>query len=143
LQEYANRFLKYGPNSFPSSFNALEPFFTFNHHNSIIQLLEEEESYGVSLVDFLDFVTEPKFNLDEIDFYENIPEKIIYHFSFTTGFEEINFSNSNGKTFIVGGLSLVRQANEVSILMQAGESYDKEEAKEYLKKHSRANIEKV
>lgn len=143
LQDYARRFLKYGPNSFPTSFNVLEPFFVYNHPNSIIQLIDEEESYGVSLIDFLDFVTEPDFSLDKIDFYENIPENIIYHFSFTTGFDEINFSNNKGKTFVVGSLSMVRQRNEVSILMQAGESYNKEEASEYLKKHTRKTIEET
>lgn len=141
LQEYATRFLKYGPNSFPNSFNVLEPFFTYNQPNSILQLIEEEESYGVSLLDFLDYVTEPDFSLDNIDLYENIPEKTIYHFSFTTGFDEINFSNGKGKTFLVGSLSLVRQGNEVSMLMQAGESFDIEEAEAYFNKHTRKTVE--
>ncbi|SDL36050.1 T5orf172 domain-containing protein [Salinimicrobium catena] len=140
LMEYADRFLKYGPQSFPTSFNTLEPFFIYNHHNSILQLLSEEESYGVSLVDFLDFVTEKDFELDTIDFYESIPEKVIYHFTFTSGCDEVNFSN-NGKTFIVGGLSLARQGNEVSILIQAGESFDKQEAENYFKEKTREKIE--
>ena len=140
LMEFASRFLRYGPKSFPASFNTLEPFFVFNHHNSIIQLHPEEESYGISLVDFLDFVTEQNFDLDKIDFYENIPENVIYHFSFTTGFDEIYFSN-NGKTFIISGLSLVRHGNEASILMQAGESYDIQEANEYFKERTRSSIE--
>ena len=140
LMEYADRFLKYGPQSFPTSFNTLEPFFIYNHHNSIIQLHSEEESYGVSLVDFLDFVTDKDFELDKIDFYENIPENVIYHFTFTTGYEEINFSN-NGKTFIVSGLSIARQGNEVSILIQAGESFDKKEAENYFKENTREKIE--
>lgn len=139
LMEYTNRFLQHGPKSFPTSFNILEPFFVFNLQNSIIQLHTEEESYGVSLVDFLDFVTDRNFDLNNIDFYDNIPQGIIYHFSFTTGFDEINFSN-NGKTFIIGGLSLVRQGNEVSMLMQAGESYDKQEADEYFKTHTKSSI---
>jgi len=138
--EFADRFLKYGPQSFPTSFNTLEPFFIYNLDNSIILLHSEEESYGVSLVDFLDFVTEKDFELDKIDFYENIPEKVIYHFTFTTGFDEINFSN-NGKTFIVGGLSLSRQGNEVSILIQAGESFDKLEAENYFKENTKEKIE--
>lgn len=140
LMEFVSRFLQFGPKSFPTSFNTLEPFFVFKHHNSILHLHPEEESYGVSLVDFLDFVTSQSFNLEKIDFYENIPESVIYHFSFTTGFEEINFSN-NGKTFIISGLSLVRQGNEVSILMQAGESYDKHQAEEYFKEHTRSSME--
>ena len=141
LSEYAGRFLEFGPHSFPTSFNVLEPFFTFNPHNSIIQLNDEEESYGVSLLDFLDFVTESNFSLNNIDFYENIPEKIIYNFSFATGFDEISFSNSLGKTFIIGGLSLIRQGNEVSILIQAGESYDKQEAIEYFKKNTKKDLQ--
>src|SRR5690606_18610350 len=51
-------------------------------------------------------------------------------------FDEINFSN-NGKEFVVGGLSIVRQENEVSILMQAGESYDKQQAIKYFEKNTR------
>ncbi|PZX93859.1 hypothetical protein DOS84_07860 [Flavobacterium aquariorum] len=141
LMEYANRFIKMGPNSFPTSFNALEPFFIYNHHNSIIELVNEEESYGVSLIDFLDFVTEANFNLEEIDFYENIPEKVIYHFTFTTGFDEINFSNNLSTKFHVGSLSLVRQGNEVSVLLQAGESYDKQKATEYFSTQTRKVVE--
>jgi hypothetical protein len=141
LQEYVFRFLKYGPNSYPTSFNVLEPFFLFNSHNSIIELIDEEESYGVSLVDFLDFITEPEFELEEIDFYENIPEGVIYHFTFTTGVDEIDFSNTIGKTFSIGGLSLIRQGNEVSILFQAGESYDKKEAEEYFENRTRESLE--
>jgi hypothetical protein len=141
LNDYARRFLKYGPNSFPSSFNVLEPFFVYNRHNSIIQLIEEEESYGLSMIDFLDFVTGPNFKLEDIDLYENIPENIIYNISFTTGSDEINFSNTKGKTFLVGSLSIVRQKNEVSLLIQAGESYDKEEASEYFKNNTRKTIE--
>lgn len=141
LMEYTHRYLKMGPNSFPTSFNALEPFFIYNHHNSIIQLVDQEESYGVSLIDFLDFVTGAHFNLEEIDFYENIPEKVIFHFTFTTGFDEINFSNNQSTKFHVGGLSLVRQGNEVSILLQAGESYDKEKASEYFNEITRKTVE--
>jgi hypothetical protein len=141
LHDYVRRFLNYGPNSYPTSFNILEPFFTFNQNNSILELINDEEPYGVSLIDFLDFVTEPDFYLDEIDLFENIPEKCIYHFTFTTGTEEINFSNSKGKTFNIGGLSLVRQENEVSILLQTGESFNKKEAEEYFQKHTRKSIE--
>lgn len=140
LSEFATRFLKLGPNSFPISFNVLEPFFTFNQHNSILQLLDEEESYGISLIDFLDFVTDSNFELDNIDFYENIPEKLIYHFSFTTGFDEFNFSNEQGKTFLISGLSLARQGNEVSMMLQAGESYDKKQAEEYFKTQTREKL---
>jgi hypothetical protein len=140
LMEFSNRFLEYGPKSLPVSFNTLEPFFVFNTHNSIIQLHSEEESYGISLIDFLDFVTEKSFDLNKIDFFEYIPENVIYQFSFTSGFDEINFSN-NGKTFIISGLSLVRQGDEASILMQAGESYIKKDADEYFKNITRSSIE--
>lgn len=140
LMEYASRFLQYGPMSFPTSFNTLEPFFTYNHHNSIIQLHSEEESYLVSLYDFLDFVTHKDFDFETIDFYENIPENVIYHFSFSSGYEEINFSNKE-KTFIISTISLVRNGNEVSILLKAGESYDKIKAQEYFKKNTKEYIE--
>jgi len=139
LMEFTSRFLQFGPNSFPSSFNPLEPFFIYNHHNSILQLHSEEESYVVSLVEFLDFVTDKGFDLNKIDFYDNIPENLIYHFSFISDYAEINFSN-NGKEFIIGSLSMARQGNEVSILLQAGESYDKEEAVKYFEKNTSQSI---
>lgn len=141
LNDYTRRLLKYGPNSFPTSFNALEPFFTFNHHNSILELINEEEAYGVSLIDFLDFVTKPDFDLDKIDLFENIPENTILHFTFTSGSEEINFSSSKGKTFLIGSLSLVRQENEVSMLLQAGESFNVEEVEKYFNTHTRKSVE--
>lgn len=141
LMEFTSRFLRYGPQSFPASFNSLEPFFLFNTQNSIIQLTSEEESYVVSPIDFLDFVTDENFNLDNINLFENIPENLIYHISFASDFHEINFSN-NGREFIIGSLSLVRKDNEVSLLMEAGESYDKNEAIEYFSKITKQILKK-
>lgn len=136
LMEFTNRFLQFGSKSFPTSYNSLEPFFLFNFHNSIIHLVPDEESYVVSLIDFLDFVTNKNFNLDDIDFFENISDNLIYHFSFASDFNEINFSN-NGKEFIVRSLSLIRKGNQVSLLMEAGESYDEEEARKFFKKYTK------
>jgi len=140
LKDYARRFLIAGPKSFPTSFNVLEPFFTYNIKNSILQLVDQEESYGLSLFDFVDFITSKNFSFDTIDLYENIPEKLIHHFSFTSGFDEINFSNEKGTSFYISSLSLIRNGNEVSMLMQAGESYDKAEAEEYFKDKSFESI---
>ncbi|MDR6459264.1 hypothetical protein J2786_002371 [Chryseobacterium vietnamense] len=133
LKEYAGRFLNLGPHSFPTSFNVLEPFFIFNAENSILQLIEEEEAYSISLLDFLNFVTSNDFNLDNIDYFENIPENIIYHFQFSSDGEEYNFSSTNDVSFFIGNTSLVRRGNHVSMLLQCGETYDKNEAEEYLK----------
>ncbi len=133
LKDYVKRYLTMGSNAFPTSFNILESFFTFNVKNSILQLVDEEESYGLSLFDFVDFVTNKEFNLNQIDLYENIPENLIHHFSFTSGFDEINLSTEKGKLFYISGLSLVRQGHQVSMLMQAGESYDRNKAEEYFK----------
>ena len=136
LLEFGGRFLKFGPDSFPSSFNPLEPFFKINHDNSIIELHSEEESYVVSLIDFLDFATHKTFNLDKIDFYENIHEGLVYHFSFDSDFSEITFSN-NGTEFVIGSLSMIRKGDEVSMLLQAGEYYDKNKAEEYFESHTK------
>ncbi len=133
LKDYARRYLSMGTGAFPISFNVLELFFTYNFKNSILQLVEEEESYELSLYDFLDFITNKDFDLNKIDFYDNIPEKVIHHYSFNSGFDEINFSNDKERPFYISGLSLIRQGNEVSMLMQAGESYDREKAEEYFK----------
>lgn len=131
LDDFSKRLLNHGPGVFPSSYNVLEPFFELNHHNSVLQLLEEEESYSVSQIDFLEFVTSEKFDLENIDLYENIPEKVIFHFSFSNDFEELSFSSDNSESFYIGGMSIVRRDNQVSILMQAGESYNAEVAAAY------------
>lgn len=140
LWEYVHRFLKYGPHSFPLSFNVFEPFFIFNQYNSIIQLVNEEESYGISLLDFLDFVTDSNLDISKIDLFENIPDKLIYHFTFTD-FEDYNFSNDGGETFLISSLSMIRQGNEVSMLMQSGESFDTKFVEDYFRNKSRESLE--
>lgn len=141
LSEYVSRFLQFGPHAFPTSYNVLEPFFNFNLHNSIIHLVDEEESYSLSLLDYLNFVTSKDFNLEHIDYYESIPEKIIYHFQFNSDFEEYNFFNNNETSFYIGSLSIVRQGNQVSMLLKCGETYDKIKSEKDLKHKTKDFLE--
>lgn len=132
LSEYVSRYLEYGPQVFPTSFNSLEPFFKFNFHNSIIELMDEEEAYSLSLLDFLNYITSDDFNLENIDYYDTIVEHLIYHFQFNSDYEEYNFSTVGDVSFFVGSLSMIRQGNEVSMLIECGKSYNKSEAEKDL-----------
>ena len=134
LSEYVSRYLEYGPQVFPASYNSLEPFFIFNIKNSIIELVDEEEAYSLSLLDFLNYITSNDFSLDKIDYYETIVENLIYHFQFSSDFEEYNFSSIGDVSFFVGSLSMIRRGNEVSMLIECGKSYNTSEAEEDLSK---------
>ncbi len=136
LHEYSSRFLQYGPGSFPTSFNLMEAFFNFNLENVLFELLEEE-SYGVSLYDFLDFITSNNFVSKNVNLFDEIDENLIYHITFTSGIDDISFKTDDGKEFFIGHVSLVRREQEIVVVLSAGEVYDKEGAEESIKSNSK------
>jgi len=127
LFEYNSRYLKYGAGVFPTSFNVMEPFFNFNHRTSILELVEEEESYGVSLEEFLDYITSEDFDFSKLDLHQDIPEGIIFHSKFSSAVFEYPFQCSNGMEFYIGHTSLVRRGDDVTVLLHAGRKFTEEE----------------
>jgi len=132
LLEFSNRFLQYGPDSLPSSFSIIEAFFNFNTKNMLFELCDEEEAYGISLFDFLDYTTSDQFNSDEIDFVNNIEKNLIYHISFTSGVKDLSFKTEAGKEFLIGHISLIRREQEVVVLLSSGEIVDEIEVQKSL-----------
>lgn len=143
LKEYAGRVVNHGLNSLPLSYNIMEPFFNFNTENIIFELVEEEESYCVSIVDFLDFVTSPNFNTEKINLHDNIPEDVMYHFTMPSGEDEISFTTDNGKEYVIGHASLIRRDNEIVVVLNSGEIYDEDEAKEFINSKRNENRDEL
>jgi len=140
LFDFNNRFLQYGPSVFPTAFNLVEPFFNFNHHTSILELVEDEESYGLSLEDFLDNITSKGFDLSEIDLYEEIPEQVIYNFTFTSGVFDYPFQCDDDTEYFIGHVSLIRRDDEVTVLLHAGRKFSESEVQSMEEKYTKKKI---
>ena len=140
LYDYNRRFLRHGFNAMPTSFNLIEAFLSYNGRYSIIELIEEQESYGVSLIDFLETVTSTEFKSSINKINESIDEDLIYCFTFTSGAKEYSFKSETSKEFYIGHVSLIRRKNEITLLITSGEKYDRKEAEEYFNDKSRNSL---
>jgi len=127
LREFNKRAWVNGIRSMPEMFNITESFFDYKRILIYFELLEEE-SYNISLLQFLDYATDDSTELNEIDLFDSIEPNLIYHFNITQQTQELEFKTDKGKTYYVGNISLVRRDNEVTVLLYAGELYDKSEA---------------
>jgi len=105
----------------PMSFNILESFFKYRKNLFYFELLEEED-YLFSFFDFFTFYTSNKIKNRENSIVDYFEENIIYNYNVGSDINEITFKSDNKKDeFIIGGISLVRRKNEVTILLQIGE----------------------
>lgn len=120
LEEFNNRAFNVGLRSMPSSFNVMEAFFNHIYRLNAFQLLDEED-YLVNFIDFIDFVTSdkcPPLN-ESASIFE---EDVIYNFSCINNPVDIDFSLVDNTTkYLIGGISLVKRDDEISILLLAGE----------------------
>ena len=138
--DFVKRFLKHGPGAFPTAWNPLEPFFVLNDENMILELVHEEEAYVISLEDYLEYVTSDELDASQ-DSIGSIEDNLIYHVTFTEDSDNWNFG-TNDTQFVVSGFSLVRQSSQVAILLQAGKSFDLDEAKAIIEaSNSRDDLE--
>jgi hypothetical protein len=126
LTEFNDRVWQHGFGALPSSFNVLEGFFKWNPGLFYFELLEEEE-HLFSLFDFFDYVTSKNCS-NSIDYFlENVEDELIYSYNVLNEIKELTFSTSNSKEYVIGGVSFVKRANEVFMLMVAGEIGDTDE----------------
>lgn len=119
LLEFNTRAWESGLWSMPTLFNVMESFFRYRKPEVYFELIEEE-NYYLSLSDFLEFVTSDEFTPDSTILIENITKDIVYNFDINNESENITFKNSNDKTFIIKGVSIVRRENEVTLSIIAG-----------------------
>lgn len=135
LREFNNRAWYHGLRRMPLMFNILESFFSYDRSIIFFELLEEED-YLVSLFDFLDFYTSSEFGATPDSIKENLQEDLIYNFNAGTDVSDLTFTSDDGAEFVIGGVSLVRRKNDVTVLLQVGEITDTLKKTEELKKRS-------
>lgn len=119
LEEFNNRAWNYGIKSMPSMFNIMEGFFNYRKPEIYFELIEEE-NYLISFFDFIDYLTSKEFENDKTFIDDNLTSDIIYNFNVGKDLEEIKFKNEEGEEFIIAGVSIIRRANEVTVLMICG-----------------------
>lgn len=123
LKEFNTRTWEHGLRTLPIMFNILESFFKF--HKSIIYFeLLEEEDYVFSFFDFLDFVNSKNFKEDTNLIKENIESDLIYHYNVGADIDNITFKTTDGEEFVIGGISIIRRTNEVTVLLTTGLIFD-------------------
>lgn len=126
LNEFNDRAWKHGFGAMPSSFNVLEGFFKWNPNLFYFELLEEEE-HLFSLYDFFDFVTSKDCSNSVDYFIDTVEDELIYSYNVLNDIKELTFSTTDSKEYVIGGVSFVKRANEVFMLLVAGEFGDTEE----------------
>jgi len=125
LNEFNDRAWKHGFGAMPSSFNVLEGFFKWKPDLFYFELLEEEE-HLFSLYDFFDFVTSKNCS-NSIDYFiDNVEDELIYSYNVLNDIKELTFSTTDSKEHVIGGVSFVKRANEVFMLLVGGELGDTE-----------------
>lgn len=119
LNEFNTRTWEYGLRTLPLMFNILESFFSYHKSNIYFELLEEED-YIFSFFDFLNFITSSDFKPNKDLITDSFQENLVYHFDVGVDMDQITFKTANGEEFVIGGLSMVRRGNEVTILIITG-----------------------
>jgi hypothetical protein len=126
FREFNNRLVRYGPESMPSSFNVLEAFLLWDADLHFYRLREERD-HLFSFSDFVDFVTSSDSPNDPYSAAYQYAEGVIYNFSLYDDPHDLTFSSSPGDEFAVGGLSLIRHGDELSMMLVGGTVADLEE----------------
>jgi hypothetical protein len=131
LTEFNSRSFNYGLGSMPASFNIMESFFKYHPSMLFFELLQEED-YLFSFFDFIDFVTSDECS-NTIDYItENLEDNVIYSFNILNDIKEITFKTSNNLEYVIGGVSMVKHEDEISLFLVSGEKADlKAKVKEF------------
>ncbi len=119
--EYLDRLTKTGPYSLPSSFNVVEAFHIFNEDFMVFDLRQERE-HLLRLHDYFDWYTaEQAIPEDPAILTDIMEEGVIYSFDLAGDTGEYAISTEWSR-LAIGGVSMVRQENELSTILLAGEN---------------------
>ena len=117
--EYLNRFHQHGPESFPTSFNVIESFMSFNREYMFFDLREEVE-HLLAINDYFRW-----YDTDDIPKEPHILEDImteaqIYSYEMLHDSSSVRVAGDSQQVF--AGVSFVRHESELSCLLLAGEN---------------------
>jgi len=121
--EFNDRNFNHGLRSMPSSFNVLEAFVQYEPEFSYFKIRPEQD-YCISFSDFLDYATSPECPTDMNISTNAFDEGVIYSFNITNNLTDITFSTINGAEYGIGGFTIIRHGQELSVLLLAGEKID-------------------
>lgn len=123
--EYNSRVFNHSLHQLPSSFNVAEAFNTFILPSSTFQINQEIDCI-FSFNEYLDFLTSDECPDGIEGIKDYMEEGIIYSFNSIDDPSNTMFSTKNDKEFGVLSISLIKHANEISIIMLAGQKCDLE-----------------
>jgi len=121
-----------GLHNMPSSFNALEAFFRYVPEESYFELLAEVD-HVFSVEDFFDFVTSEDCPDDPYSEAMRLNESTIYQYSAYDDPHRLIMSTEDGSAFGLASFSMVRRADEVVVMVVAGELSDDDQEAELAK----------
>jgi hypothetical protein len=116
--EYFDRYFKYGPSYFPSSFNVVESFLHFDRQDSFFDLRDERE-HLLSINDFFRWYEKGEIPKDASVLKDIMTEGLIYSYDTISGESSLRIAGDNQQVF--AGVSLVRHDYELSCVLLAGE----------------------
>jgi hypothetical protein len=118
--EYFDRFHKYGPHSFPTSFNVIESFLKFSKRYFAFDIREERE-HLLCLNDYLDWYTAGSYPDNPATLCDILPEGIAYCFNTVAPLQDFPIE-APGSILRILGLALIRHNTELSLMVIAGET---------------------
>ena len=120
LLEINHRFWGHGLGAMPISFNVLEAFTEFHEEAARWFGLLPERDHVFSLGDFLDFATGADGPSDPAIAVAALPEGVIHSYNAVGNLKDLAFLHANGSSFVTGGITFVRRADEISWLLIGG-----------------------
>jgi hypothetical protein len=118
--EYFDRLMRFGPFSFPASFNVVESFLSFSERFLAFDIREERE-HLLRLNEYIDWYTAGTFPDKPAILNDILPEAIVYAYNMVSPLEDFAIETVDSKLRILG-VSMVRHGSELSAMIVAGEA---------------------
>ena len=123
FKEYTNRLWNHGPDSMPTSFNLLRPFYWYDRELLMLRL-QNERDHLFSFSDFVDFGTSKDAPNNPFDGANSIPDNTVHSFTNLDDPHDITFATDSGAEYGVGGLSFIREADQLTVMLMGGKVTD-------------------
>ena len=119
LLEFDSRYRQHGPGSFPSSFNVVESFMSFDRQNFVFDLREEVE-HLLSIDDYFNWYDKGEIPRCPGMLADIMKEGVIYSYDMISDKNSFRISGQSQQVF--AGVSFVRHELELSCIFLAGEN---------------------
>lgn len=121
--EMNSRLLSRGQHSMPAQFNVFESFLRLDENLGVYRLLPEHD-HLFSWSDFIDFVTSRDCSADIASSMNRVREGEIFSYSVYDDPHGLTFATDPSHEFTVGGVSLIRHGDEITVHVVAGQVAD-------------------